>query len=453
MNAPANDLLRIEEAAQDSPRRTSVVDLRRAITRATLLIFCLQGIGYVLRYVTQIALARWMRPLEYGAYTYAIAWTTTLAGFAAIGTDDALVWLIPHYRARKEWSHIRGLMVTAMIVAIGSSTGLAAVSSFAASTWNSPDSAVLSLGFWLIPLFTLMSLQGQAMRALNRPVLNQILQTMARPFLILAGTAAVFWTTSGLTAMSTLKCVVVACAVVIAIQSTVTLRTLPIEVYRNQAEYAVRRWLRTASMFAVTGWSHLALAQADVLVVGYALGAEKAGIYNVAASTSVLVFVSMAAADALAAPVAAELHTQRRHSDLQAVASRAAHASFWPGLGVACLIFGFSGFALRLFGGAFVTGRSVLLILTVAEVLFLAFGSSASMLQMTGHHKDTARIVGLAAAANIVLNIALVPRFGMVGGALATAATMLGRQLCLHHVAVRELGIDTSIVYAITHRG
>ena len=64
------------------------------------------------------------------------------------------------------------------------------------------------------------------------------------------------------------------------------------------------------------------------------------------------------------------------------------------------------------------------------------------LLNMTGHHRDTIRAYALAAVANIVLNLLLIPAFGIIGAAIATYTAMLGGNFYLYRLVQKRLGID-----------
>jgi O-antigen/teichoic acid export membrane protein len=77
-------------------------------------------------------------------------------------------------------------------------------------------------------------------------------------------------------------------------------------------------------------------------------------------------------------------------------------------------------------------------------------GSVAQLLNMTGHERDMARGVVIAAISNIVLNAVLIPPFGMQGAAIATATTLLIWNYLLYRDVKYRLGIET---IAITIKG
>ena len=63
---------------------------------------------------------------------------------------------------------------------------------------------------------------------------------------------------------------------------------------------------------------------------------------------------------------------------------------------------------------------------------------------MTGHERDTATGVGIAAAVNVTLNVLLIPLWGIEGAAIATAISLMTWNILLAVWVYRRLGIYTT---------
>jgi O-antigen/teichoic acid export membrane protein len=65
------------------------------------------------------------------------------------------------------------------------------------------------------------------------------------------------------------------------------------------------------------------------------------------------------------------------------------------------------------------------------------------LLNMTGHEQDTARGMTIAAVSNVVLNLLLVPLWGLTGAALASAITLTAWNVLLWLAVRRRLKINS----------
>ncbi len=84
----------------------------------------------------------------------------------------------------------------------------------------------------------------------------------------------------------------------------------------------------------------------------------------------------------------------------------------------------------------------------MSQLVNIALGPAGLLLNMSGHERDTARSFAWSIAANVGLNAALIPSFGMIGAATATATTFVAWRVVLWAQVRRRLRIDSSVLYA-----
>jgi O-antigen/teichoic acid export membrane protein len=107
---------------------------------------------------------------------------------------------------------------------------------------------------------------------------------------------------------------------------------------------------------------------------------------------------------------------------------------------------------LAFFGPDFTAAQTSLQILALGHLVAAATGPVGYLLNLTGFQDFSARILGVSAVANILLNGLLIPIFGMEGAAFATAATVTGSNVALYILSVRKLGVHASIL-AVLKKG
>jgi len=73
-----------------------------------------------------------------------------------------------------------------------------------------------------------------------------------------------------------------------------------------------------------------------------------------------------------------------------------------------------------------------------------ATGSVGNLLTMSGHERDAARGFVFAAVLNLVLNVLLIPAYGIVGAAVAAAISLISWNLILAALVYRRLGIHST---------
>jgi O-antigen/teichoic acid export membrane protein len=93
-----------------------------------------------------------------------------------------------------------------------------------------------------------------------------------------------------------------------------------------------------------------------------------------------------------------------------------------------------------------------LVILCVGQLVNASIGSVGSLLNMTGHERDTMMSVIVGASVNVVLNLVLTPQFGPIGAAIATTVTLIVWNLIMWHKVSTRIGISPSPFYRLRSR-
>lgn len=157
----------------------------------------------------------------------------------------------------------------------------------------------------------------------------------------------------------------------------------------------------------------------------------------------------MIAVETIAAPLIAELYSTGKQEQLQRIVTLSTRLASLFSIIAALLLVVFGDTVLGIYGDQFVQGYNALLILIAGQIINAFSGSSGLVLVMTGHQKSAARIAGVSTLANILLNLALIPRYGITGAAIATSASIALWNLWMLYDVKRRLGINPGIFCSI----
>src|SRR5204862_773939 len=94
----------------------------------------------------------------------------------------------------------------------------------------------------------------------------------------------------------------------------------------------------------------------------------------------------------------------------------------WP-IFLCCALF--HDVILGIFGEKYIAGGVVLVVLALGNLVDAGVGSVNYLLVMTGHPKIILTNTITTVVVNITLALLLVPRFGVVGAAIAAASTVI----------------------------
>jgi O-antigen/teichoic acid export membrane protein len=416
--------------------------------------FLSRGGGAVLSLAVHVSLARWAGPAVYGTYSFAVAWVSTLAILVGAGFPEAALRFIPTYEVKDAWSRLRGLVRRGEQLALLLGTGLAAIGSI--SVWIVTDAASESaqaviIGLWALPAVALVRFYTEACRSVDQITAAYVAPTLLRPGLLVAG----------IVALAVLPAAALTGPLVTALFGAAY---LPIAAYQrasfhrylsartssgNTFQFDTRRWAQVAfPLLLVTGFVML-LQKIDLILVGWMMGMKAAGFYQAAVTVAMPVSFVLGAVNAVAAPRFARFYAQDNPVMLRRFVRKLAHWLFWPALGLSFVLAGGATMFLDLLGSEFAIARLPLFLLILSHLVNAGSGSVGYLLNMTGHHLDSARVYGLTTLLHVGITAAGIQLLGLVGAAAATALSMLTWNVWLHAVVRRRLGVDPSILGAL----
>lgn len=412
-------------------------------------IFSLRLAAAVIAYVTQILLARWMGAAELGLYISALSWFWILASISMLGQPSASRRFIPQYLAAGNKACVKGFILFARrsSVACGLFLGVAStvvVLVFEGRGWIE-DATTWIIAFFAIPIFALIALNTAFARAQLWFLFASLSDTFARPLLVLLGVLMLFLAGTSITAVKVMLVLVTVLITVAIGQTFVLSRRLDRELGPVRPDFQARTWIRIGLPLLLIEGFIAYYADINIIVVQTLLPPEEIAVYNAALRTVGIIAFGLNAVNAIVAPRASRLAGIGDQIALQRLVARATQLMFWPAL-CATLVTVFLGKKiLALFGEAFVAGYDALVILALAQLLIGAAGPGLTLLNITGHQDRCLRIFACALVATVGLNILLVPRYGIAGGATAVLIVTLAWVTWVSLLVVKHLGIQPSI--------
>jgi O-antigen/teichoic acid export membrane protein len=220
------------------------------------------------------------------------------------------------------------------------------------------------------------------------------------------------------------------------------MRHLPRRVRASTPAFETRHWVAAIIPLTLTDALLIVNLQADLLVLGLFRDAADVGIYRAAVLVASQVTIGLTVANEVLAPHVARL---QQAGDRQGLQSLVRQAQGWLALS-GLVLAGICVLADReiltfVFGPAYAGGASALAVLAAGQFISVVAGANAVLLNMSGNERDVLRVFAVSAAVNLAANFALVPSFGLMGAAIATAGCQLVTNALLLHYVRRRLGL------------
>lgn len=185
---------------------------------------------------------------------------------------------------------------------------------------------------------------------------------------------------------------------------------------------------RTLMSFSLTmtfvAFMNYSLSITDRTMLGILSTSEDVGIYNIAFLISnILTLIFMGFNNAFS-PLISELYHNDRMEELQDLYSSLTRTLLIIVTPALIWMIGFGDDVLRCFGAEFMIGYAALVVLGVGAVTRSGVGSVGTLLVLSGHQNYNAFNIVAVTAANIGLNLYLIPRYGVLGAAIATTVAL-----------------------------
>ncbi len=395
-------------------------------------VFLLNVVFQGLLFATSILLARLLGSSGYGIYAYAISWTFILFVPADLGIARLLVRNVAAYCIQGELGLLRGVIqwargavfLNCLII-----TFLAGVVAWALKAHI--DSHMLK-SFWmaliLLPALTQTRLLQATIMGLNQVLLAQISEQLFQPVLfIILIMAAFMFKGSILSADQAIGLNALATGAAFVLGLYFLNNVFPKRARKARCRYEPRIWLGSAIPMALTEGVYSLILRIDILMLGAMKGAEAVGIYNAAGRGAELTGLILISINYAVGPTIARLYAQGETDHLQSLVRRSARIGLLCSVPIAAILIIFGPRFLLLYGPDFVQGRMALSILSMGTIVNLFFGPASLLLIMSNQERLAVIGAGAGVAVKLILNVVLIPAFGLEG---AATATVIGNVVC-----------------------
>jgi len=441
----AQPLLSKVEGALDGDDDTSVS------RRTALIVFSIRIASAAIAYFSQVFLARWIGDFDYGIYVAVWVAIVMVGGLSCLGFSTGIIRFISEYRTAKSFSLLRGVLYGAFLWPIFSATIIAIIG--ASIIYASGDLIFenhflipIYLSLICLPMFALQEIQDGSARAYDWPNVALLPTFILRPLLILCVMALSIWLGFEASAATAMIASIVAVYVAGIVQTIALYPRLRKAVPKGTKTFETKSWFKiTIPLFLADGFYNL-LTNVDILILAAFVSPEKVGIYFAAAKTLALVHFVYFAVKAASAHRFAAYNAAGDKQKYEDFIRETIHWTFWPSLALALVMVVLGKYFLMLFGPSFAIGESVIWIMTIGIVIRASVGAAESILAMSGKQNHCAAIYAGTLLLAVILNIVLIPIYGLNGAALATTLALSVETLALYITARISLGLHIFII-------
>lgn len=401
----------------------------KIVAKGALIAFLGIFVSKVLGYLYRLIIAR-TGTEPYGLINIALGIISLVVIFPLMGLDSGVLRYIAYYKGKKDNSKIREILTSSLTWTVG----LSFIFSILIFIFSDKIAVIffhnIKLGLVLkffsitIPFYVINRVSLAALRAIKK---NQY-EVYSKAFFhnvskIILTILLVYFLGFGLFGLS------LAFLLSIIGMGLLSFYFMYKNILKNKGKvsfFIEKEVLFYSLHLMFYSFFYLILAWTDTLMIGSFLDASKAGIYNVALPTASLLVVFPIALRSLFLPTITGLYAQEKKDKIKQVYNSIARWTFLTNLPILLLLIIFSKKILGiLFGSEYTLGFACLIILSIGYFLFSFLEISSSLLNMLKKSKLILFNSIFVAILNVILNFFLIPKYGIIGGASATAVSLV----------------------------
>jgi len=420
--------------------------------------FFLRFGGLVVGYLFTLVIANLFGAKGLGDYVLAITVLRLFTLLAKIGLDTTSIRFIASFASKEKWTSIfsfrKQVVIILSITSIIASLLMYFLANPIADLINANAGYIEINAFFVLPMAFFM-LHYQSLRGLKRIVEFSFFYRMSQALFSAISIVIIYQFTQDS------EVPVYAYLVSVLIVSILSFLSFRYWLKnrsdgKESAEKEIMRYstllkISIPLMFAqsvqfIMAWTDkLMLGAIDTpnVTLGLTTNSSEVGIYHTAFKLSMFAAIALMSINSIASPKFAEMFGKNDMEGLKKVVHQSTKMIFWTSVPLVTIFFIFPEFFLGLFGEEFKIGVTAFIFLSCGRLISSFSGSVGNILQMTGNQNIYASILFFGAMLNVVLNLILIPRYGINGAAIASMSSLIVWNLFMVLVVKKKFGFYT----------
>lgn len=410
-------------------------------------------VNVALGFLCVVVLARFLGPDRYGVYAFSLSIISLLAITVELGLPTLIVRQTATALEKLDWAKMKGIWQWGTTVVLWCSLitiGCVAILILNISDLNDNDKLrTITVALPLMPILALTRIKGAAVRGLHHTLLGQLPDLIVRHsvLLLLLLISVIMFEEIFRTPEMTMAMNVFASICALAVSLIILYKLTPFEIATvTKTKKDNISWLRSCLTLAFTFGLVFINTHMDTVMLGMLRTNTEVGIYRVSAQVAGIALIASQALNIVLMSHFAKLYARGEKQLLQKLVSKSVKYIFGSGfIIVVFLLFLGQSLLINIFGAEYQEGYGALVILCFGQLFYLGAGSVGHMMTMTGHEFDAFVGLSIGAVVNIILNLFLIPLYGIEGAAIATAFSVTTSTSILCNILQRKTKINAWI--------
>lgn len=406
-------------------------------------------------FAMNVVVTRTVGASEAGLFFLGFTLVTIVATVGRVGLDQAVVKFVATEYACGAFGKVHSVYRKALSWAVFA-TAIVALTLWLNAAWVTDSifsiegfEPVLNVMVIAAPFIAVYIIHAQALQGLKRISKSMLVSSVCLPAGILAA-ILVFPVT---TAYDLSKYFVIASMITVVIgrffwKQSVSNASLTPSSVSHDAAFISSSLLRKSCMPLWTvAIVHQVIQWSSQLMLGVWEDAQSIAFFATAQRTAMLTSFILFAVNSIAAPKFAVMYNSGDHDGLKRLALLSVKMMMLVAVPTTLFILIFPEWLMSMFGDEFVEASTALMILASGQFVNIATGSVGYLLSMTGNEVKVRDNMLISGALTIILGVALIPAFGVIGAAIAYACGVSSQNLLCVYQVNKQLGFNTLLFW------
>jgi O-antigen/teichoic acid export membrane protein len=410
-------------------------------------LFVIQALYKVFNFVTVLILSHLLTKSIYGEYALVMSWVTVISTLITLGLPRLMAREIARFHISKEWQRLNGFVRSSFLYVCVISAGASLV------MWGIikailPSGSTLQMAFLMgiamVFLYSMVRLEQSTMEGIKYISLGRIPDNSIQPLVFIVTLLVLSHFSYGLTSANAVGLYAFTTLLMsIGIGAVLIRNKMPAEVFRSPPIYPTKL-LSQSLPFLVMNFANVLDTRMSTLILGWLSDTGSVAVYNVITRGTDLISFGLFAFSAPVARIILQRYLENNHKGMQRVLSRTTKLLTLLALPLVLFFFALGHWYLSLFGKGYVEGYIPLIIIAAGELVNVASGMVSVFLYQIKYEKIVSNVIIASLVFNFIVGVYAVPRYGVLGAAIAEALSMVFRNVILSIIAYKKTGINTT---------
>ena len=404
--------------------------LKNFLIKNSLKVLLLRASGIVLMFLLSLFLTNSFSAEIVGQYDFVRSFLMILSGASLLGTNQAIIYYSGILTSKKSFGSIKSIyfkmnFLILIACAILYAPLLVIDKEVINQIFNKQGAyELVSLSLQGLVFYSITMLNIDTIRALKHTLISEGFRNIFRytPFFIFSIILYIIDSPEYLVLWFIYSFVVIFVISTAVVYFFLFNKNFPKSAAHNFSSTEI---LRASYPMALSAISYFLMQSTDVLFISAYDTFESVAYYSIAVKLATVTALALISVNIVIAPKIASIYNDKNFYQLKLILKKATRMNVVISLPIIIILLFFSEYVLSTFGSNYILAKNALWILLIAQFFNSITGPSALYLNMTGRQKKLSVILVISLLINVVLNIILVPDFGMLGAAISTTTSFV----------------------------